>query len=383
MVERIGNMKDYSKIPTELKSLPDWTTWQFVPRAGKKPEKKPNVPPSQWTNGKLYGFDAVLREFDRCQLQNGSKADGIGIVFHENNSIIGIDIDNISDNEAEADPIIKSLLTVGRAGYIERSVSGGGFHLIGTCSNKKILIDLLKSYNGKSGARTAKIELYINKRFFTVSGNAICSNFGNIDIAALIALEYITQKPVLCSIASIINHTSVATEPAPFQCNGTYTPTPALATIPKPENAFSNEEVLKLPLRPIEEAINFMYKTKPILKNILEIDGFASAPDYWKLYGRNNDTKDKSPSGFDQEIASAIIFWLYRYGVDKIVKILSESKLNRDKSLADYWFRTVSGAYERAIEFFPATYLGKLSWAEQQKLKNWQSWKKEIAKQER
>ena len=378
-------MIDYSKIPAELKSLPDWTTWQFVPRPGKKPEKKPNVPPSQWTNGKLYSFDAVLREFDRCQLQNDSKADGIGIVFHENNSIIGIDIDNISDNEAETDPIIKSLLTVGRAGYIERSVSGGGFHLIGTCSNKKILIDLLKSYNGKSGARTAKIELYINKRFFTVSGHAICSNFGNIDIAALIALEHITNKPILCSIASIINNSSIATEPkpAPCQCNINNTPTPALATIPPPPDTFSDEEVLKLPLRPIKETIKFMYKTKPILKNILEKDGFVLAPDYWKVYGRNNPKKDTSPSGFDQEIASVVIFWLYRYGVGKIIEILSESKLNRDKPLADYWVRTVSGAYERAIEFFPATYLGKLSWTEQQKLKNWQNWKKEMAKQER
>lgn len=379
-------MIDINKIPAELKSYSDWTTWYYnLKDNGKKPEKCPNVPPSKWDKGNLYTFNGILREFDRCQLpDNKSHADGIGIVFHENNNLIGIDIDNISDNEAEADPIIKSLLTTGQAGYIERSVSGGGFHLIGKCSNKQVLIDLLKNHNGKSGARTAKIELYINKRFFTVSGNAICSNFGNIDIAALIALEYITNKPILCSIASIINNSSIATKPKPalYQCNINNTLTPALAT-PPPPNTFSDEEVLKLPLRPIKETINFMYKTKPILKNILEKDGFVLAPDYWKVYGRNNPKKDTSPSGFDQEIASVVIFWLYRYGVGKIIEILSESKLNRDKPLADYWTRTVSGAYERAIEFFPATYLGKLSWTEQQKLKNWQNWKKEMAKQER
>lgn len=382
-------MKDYSKIPDALKSLPDWLTWKFTPRANsEKLGKCPNVPSGPWEEKKLLTYEDALRQLARYQLPtNNYQADGIGLAFRSDSSFIGIDIDNVTETEVEKDPFVKTLLFTGRNGYIEKSVSGKGYHIIGTCSNKKILLDLFKSYNNGSGAKSSdkKIEMYASDHYFTISGDIITNNCGCIDATILLAWEYITKKSLLCSIASIINNSSIATEPkqAPSQCNGTYTPTPALATIPPPPNAFSDEEVLKLPLRPIEETIKFMYKTKPILKNILEKDGFASAQDYWKLYGRNNNAKDTSPSGFDQEIASAIMFWFYRYGVDKIVKILSESKLNRDKPLADYWFRTVSGAYERAIEFFPATYLSKLSWMEQRKLENWKNWKKEIAKQER
>ena len=290
----------------------------------------------------------------------------------------------------------------GQNGYIEKSVSGKGYHIIGTCSNKKLLLDLFKSYNNGSGAKSGdkRLEMYAADHYFTISGDIISNNCGCIDATILLAWEYITKKSLLCSVASIMsntsvatitndqknlnnNRTSVATISAPSQYNGTYTPTPALATIPKPPNAFSDEEVLQLPLMPIEETIKLMYRTKPILKDILENDGYLLAPKYWQLYGRNNPKKDTSPSGFDQEVTSAIMFWLRRYGNKKIAEILKKSKLDRQKPLADYWLRTVTGAYQRAIEFFPATYLSKLTKEEQQKLKDWQSWKKRMAAQQR
>ena len=217
------------------------------------------------------------------------------------------------------------------------------------------------------------MELYAINRFFTVSGFVLYNNWNNIDLSISLAWEYITGKNILDSIAALYG------EPAPIQsvCGENTTQT-SVATIPRPENAMTDEEIARLPLRPLSFTIEKMYKSKPILKRILQKDGYTAAEEYWNLYKTNNEKKDKTPSGFDQEIASVITFWLYRYGPDTITKILKNSVLDRKKKADDYWNRTAHGAYERAIEYFAATH--NLPELQKSRLEAWMSWKKEIAK---
>ena len=373
-------MQALEKIPNQLKSLTgDWLNWHYEKKDGKeKTIKVPEVPANWYDKPQLTFEEAVARSAANPQK-------GIGIAFRTYNNIVGIDIDNMPDNAIP--PKIKAILSSAKnGGYIERSVSQTGFHIIGPCSFKPILLKLFQNYKGKdtaTGLRTEELELYAINRFFTVSGFVLYNNWNNIDLSISLAWEYITGKNILDSIAALYGGTQTETkrsgESAPIQsvCGENTTQT-SVATIPRPENAMTDEEIAKLPLRPLSFTIEKMYKSKPILKRILQKDGYTAAEEYWNLYKTNNEKKDKTPSGFDQEIASVITFWLYRYGPDTITKILKNSVLDRKKKADDYWNRTAHGAYERAIEYFAATH--NLPELQKSRLEAWMSWKKEIAK---
>ena len=162
------------------------------------------------------------------------------------------------------------------------------------------------------------------------------------------------------------------------QCNGKAEHHSSVtAVIPRPEIAFTDEEVARLPLRPMKQVVRFMYQRRPILEKILK-NGDAVADEFWKAYGRND--KNYTPTELDLAVTSKVVFWLYRYGKNAIVGIMMKSKLNH--STADYWQITVQKALDGAIEYFPAT-VYNLKKEEKGKLDAWIAWKKQIANQER
>lgn len=367
-----------SKVPNELKSLPCWLTWKFVPKEGSKPEKKPNVPPGLWDNKKLYCFDNVLKEYERCQrTDNKSRADGIGFAFLSSSDIVGIDIDNIPDEELKNNPAILSLLNIGKSSYIERSVSRKGFHLMGTCSNKSLLLSLFRQYNKGTGAKSpdGKLEMYAADHYFTMSGYTCYAGWGNIDLAIMIAWEYITGTPMLQSINTLQTHQKATQNAhiAPVTTNTTQTLNPALKTQPgaNPNARFSesDKEILAMPGLSIETTIKKMYAANPAIKEVLE-KGYEAAPPEWK------NAADSSKSGVDMEIAGKLCFWLYRYGVPAIVKVMERSALYRDSKAEDYLTRTVQHAFESAKKFYPAVYWQKLSPEQKTQFQNWLNSKK-------
>lgn len=359
-----------SGVPKELKSLPCWLTWKFEPKDGGKPEKRPNVPPGHWNDKKLYSYDDVLKEYDRCQRDdNKSRADGIGFAFLSSNNIVGIDIDGIPDNAIPDN--IKTILTAGKSGYIERSVSKTGFHIIGTCSSKPLLIALL---GNKKGIRAGKVELYAADRFFTMSGYTLYNSFGNIDKAIERAFEYITGKSILESITALYNvaETPVEAHTAPVCTDTIQTSDPDLKTQPGaiPQAILSDidKEILAMPALSIDTTIKKMYASNPIIKDVLK-NGHDAAPSDWT-------TTDKSKSTIDMKASGILCYWLYRYGVKEIVKVMEQSALYRDTKADDYLTRTVQAAYDAAEKFYPAVNFKKLSPDEKQKLSDWLQAKK-------
>ncbi len=390
-------MHTWNKIPDRLKDLRFWLTWQFVPRPGGKPSKKPNIAPGPWDNKKFYSFQDVLNEYDRCQLPtNRSKANGIGIAFTTINDIVGIDIDDINNTSLSAE--IEAILQAGKSGYIEQSVSRNGYHIIGTTSNKQMLLDMFNRYNGGTGGKSSdkKIELYIADRYFTVSGYTTNNNFGNIDLAIMLAWNYITKnssiaiepKPTQRSVPTQAKQSVATLSGVPAdKSKGKYQtkrsdPTQGAKSVailpPRPANAFTDKQIASLPLVPIEKTIASMYHFKPILQKILEETGSASAPEYYKIYNRKN--KDTSASGFDMEIISAVMFYLYRYPNADIIDFIEKSKLKRADKHDNYISITVEKARATAIEYYHATDLNKLTQAQQTRLSNWITWKKACAK---
>ena len=394
-------MHTWNKIPDRLKDLRFWLTWQFVQRPGGKPSKKPNIAPGPWDSKRFYSYQDVLNEYDRCQLPtNRSKADGIGLAFTTANDIVGIDIDDVSIGNSSLSAEIDAILQAGKSSYIEQSVSRKGYHIIGTTSNKKMLLDMFNRYNGGTGGKSSdkKIELYIADRYFTVSGYIENDNFGNIDLAIMLAWNYITQKNSVASepttdqrSGSTQAKTSVATF-QPIKTKGTPSKkkiaekrsgsAQAKSSVavfpPRPANAFTDKQIASLPLLPIEKTIASMYHFKPILQKVLQETGSAAAQEYYKIYNRQD--KDTTLSGFDMEIISAVMFFLYRYSDADIINFIEKSKLKRADKHDKYIAITVEKARATAIEYYHATELNKLTQAQQTKLSNWIKWKKACAK---
>ena len=144
-------------IPDVLKETPQWLLWNYeerkpgtyskVPYNANDPETRGSATnPETWSD-----FDTVFRRYSE------GKSDGIGFVFTEDGGLIGIDIDScLEDGIADdtAREIVESLNT-----YAEVSVSGCGLHLF-----LKGRIRLPKN-------RVGNLEIYTDRRYFTVTGN--------------------------------------------------------------------------------------------------------------------------------------------------------------------------------------------------------------------
>ena len=164
----------YEKVPNELKRLPQWVNFMFVPNESKgKPDKVPVNPQTMRgassVNPKSWGtFEAAVNAVGktaRCKItRNKLSRDysgeiaGIGIMFGDN--VFGVDIDGCIDEEGvmtdEANDIIEIMDS-----YTELSPSRTGVHILA----------FGKKPEGK--CRKGHIEMYDCGRFFTVTGDAI------------------------------------------------------------------------------------------------------------------------------------------------------------------------------------------------------------------
>lgn len=342
-----------SKIPDNLKSLPYWLTWYYNTKPNGKTEKIPNVETGEWDCKRLHTYDGALSEYERCQRNdNKSKADGIGIAIRSDNPLIGIDIDNVT-KDTIPEPV-RAILTAAKqsGGYIEKSVSGNGFHIIGTCSNKQLLIDMFKSWHNVTGGKSPDqhLEMYAAGHYFTVSGYALYGNAGNIDRAIELAWEYITETPVFTCIAAIYTagtNGNARTDAAGEGMINHTNPSIKIAPGANPNRHFSGDDwyILSFPAKPIDDVIQKMYESNPDIKNVLE-NGYDAFPDEWY-----NQLSDKTPSGIDMRIVGTLVFWLYRYGPDAVVDIILNSAISRDKK-RDYWTHTVKTAFQSAKKFY-------------------------------
>ena len=347
-------MNLYDKIPTELKNIPHWLTWHYNEKANGKIEKVPNVQQGEWDNRKLYTFTEAIQEYNRlCQSDKDKPhADGIGIAIRTDNPLIGIDIDNVT-KDTIPEPV-RAILTTAKesGGYIEKSVSGKGFHIIGTCSNKQMLLDMFRAWHNVTGAKSADqhLEMYASGHYFTVSGNVLYGTLGNIDKSIQLAWEYITGKPLITSVSAIYAtgtpgnaHTDAVGEGAINHTN----PSIKIAPGANPNRHFSGDDwyILSFPAKPIDDVIQKMYESNPDIKNVME-QGYDGFPNEWY-----NQLSDKTPSGIDMRIVGTLVFWLYRYGPDAIVDIILNSAISRDKK-RDYWTHTVKTAFQSAKKFY-------------------------------
>ncbi|AEN07589.1 hypothetical protein Halar_0333 (plasmid) [halophilic archaeon DL31] len=147
------------ELPASLVEYDQWVCWREESR-GEKPTKIPVNPHTgryaSSTDRETWGSFETARAY----AVEGS-ADGIGFVFCEKDSFVGVDLDDARDPETEtpadwAKSIIDELNS-----YTEVSPSGTGYHV------------LLEGNLPPGRNRRGGVELYEHARFFTVTGDHV------------------------------------------------------------------------------------------------------------------------------------------------------------------------------------------------------------------
>ena len=155
-----GAILNKNAIPKELIKLSQWVGWKNKKRTNGKIGKIPIDPitgsfaktsdPNTWGS-----FENAVEYFENNRLQ------GVGFVFSQNDSFVGIDIDDcISADTGEIEPHAKEIIDQLNS-YTEISPSGKGVHVIA-------------KGNLPSGWRkNGNVEIYDNGRYFTITGNLL------------------------------------------------------------------------------------------------------------------------------------------------------------------------------------------------------------------
>lgn len=153
----------FTNIPEELRLLPNWVLWKFVPVEGKKPTKVP-YHPNGYQVGAIEPNHWVTFEIAFNAFQFGGY-DGLGFVF-TNTPYSGIDLDDPSfldtginnpDYTTDLDRQVK--IAKEFDSYSEVSPSGKGLHII-----------VKGEVPSGTNNRRAHVEIYSTGRYFTMTG---------------------------------------------------------------------------------------------------------------------------------------------------------------------------------------------------------------------
>ena len=141
----------YENIPAQLAQRDRWVVWKYEERNGKT-TKPPYVPAPGKKHHALVNISSTWGTFEQAKNAHESGGfNGIGFVLGE--GIFGIDFDHATD------AMVQEALSLGS--YTEWSPSGHGVHVIGQSAL------VLK------GRKKGPVELYMQGRYFTVTGSVV------------------------------------------------------------------------------------------------------------------------------------------------------------------------------------------------------------------
>jgi len=142
-------------IPVELKNRAQWVAWR-VEKRNANPIKVP-VDPRTNRNAKVNSPSTWGTFEEACDACAKWKCAGVGYVFNKSDPFVGVDLDKCRDPktgalEPWAEKIVKLLDS-----YTEVSPSGRGLHVLAKGS-------------APAGAQSNGVEIYDDRRYFTVTG---------------------------------------------------------------------------------------------------------------------------------------------------------------------------------------------------------------------
>jgi len=152
--------QDIDNFPQQFKPYPHWVCYRLIDKGKAKLDKVPYDPktgrPAKVNDPSTWGsFEQALESAKNPKC----KYDGIGFVFSDDDPFTGIDLDHcVQDGKILpwAQDIINRLNS-----YAEYSPSGTGVH---------IYVEAIKP---KGRCRRGRVEVYVNGRFLTVTGDRL------------------------------------------------------------------------------------------------------------------------------------------------------------------------------------------------------------------
>lgn len=184
-------------IPSTLKSTPHWVLWRT--RHGKKPPY--SVHTGRAVDITKPGAGATFEQAWHTLLSS-DRFEGLGYIL-SGDGLVGIDIDDcLSDPHATADAL-EFLDAVG-CQYIEISPSGQGLHGLG--------FDQTANLPATGWFKSAKVEIYANKRYLTVTGQLLPVLSGNGHLQVMPHLAQCVKKLVRTpptQVTQVIQETQV------------------------------------------------------------------------------------------------------------------------------------------------------------------------------
>jgi len=165
----------FDNIPREMKDRDQWICWRLEFRDGRwtKVPVDPKTGGLAKTNApETWASFAVAWSFYHERAGRG--IDGLGYVFCEDDSFVGIDLDHCI-TDGILDGPVKELVETFAETYIETSVSGTGLHIIAKAK---------PPFQGAKRKR-GNIEVFSNRCFFTITGHLHNDSGRNGTIAEL------------------------------------------------------------------------------------------------------------------------------------------------------------------------------------------------------
>lgn len=159
----------YNNIPEEMKSIARWVCLNMVEEGGKQTKR-----PVSAHSGKVASItdEANWADFNtaiKYYQEHQDRINGIGFVFTDDDDIVGIDFDGCLDTDGNLINDTIQEIVSRNTSYIERSISGTGLHIYVRGKLPKNTGVKLSTEGSPYGFG---IELYEQKRFFVVTGNA-------------------------------------------------------------------------------------------------------------------------------------------------------------------------------------------------------------------
>lgn len=151
-------MVEVKQIPAELRALPQWVGFneRKEPINPKTGELASSIDPRTWSD-----LDTAMRAAERFHLK------GIGFVFTREVKIVGIDLDECRDPETGAIMPAAQKIIDDLDSYTEISPSRKGVHIL--CRGARPIDEGKNRSMPEFGFK--KIEMYSQKRYFTVTGD--------------------------------------------------------------------------------------------------------------------------------------------------------------------------------------------------------------------
>jgi archaellum biogenesis ATPase FlaH len=157
-------------VPEQLKSLPNWRPWRFSApqKAEDKPKKTPLCAHTLKISNNTGNTDDCttfenLKEMlflEQKKPYNEQRFHGVGISLTGANNLLVVDIDKAINADGSIKPYALEVLT-NIEGFVERSVSGKGFHIFTTASDWDI---------GNTSDNNLGLEVFRSGRYIAITG---------------------------------------------------------------------------------------------------------------------------------------------------------------------------------------------------------------------